>query len=86
MESYKEFLSAAISACPTIGSLELINMLEQKHGVDAANSSMAGWRRRKKNLIAAMARQDPVEACDTHDAMIECMSPAVITIDEIIEL
>ena len=86
LESYKDFLSAAISACPTIGNTELINMLEQKHGVTSTNSSMAYWRRRKKRLIAAMARQELVEACDTFDAMIESMGPAVITIDETIEL
>jgi hypothetical protein len=85
LESYKDFLSAAISACPTIGNTELINMLEQKHGVTATNSSMAQWRRRTKRLIAAMARQELVAACDTFDAMNETMGPAAITIEETID-
>ena len=70
---------------PNIGNTELINMLEQKHGVTATNLSMVHWRRRTKRLIAAMARQELVAACDTFDAMIESMCPAAITIEETIE-
>ena len=63
-------------------------MLEAEHGVSAAVSTVRYWRGREsiKQHIASMARLHLSDALDTYDAMIDSMGPAVITIDETIEL
>ena len=47
---------------------------------------MAGWRRRRKRLLATMARQSLAEACDVYDAMVASMGPEVILTEETIGL
>jgi len=71
-----------------MGNTALIGMLESEHGVSAAVSNMRYWRDRKsiKQHIASMARLQLSDTLDTYDAMIDSMGPAVITIDEPIDL
>ena len=47
---------------------------------------MAGWRRRRKRLLATMARQSLAGACDVYNAMIASMGTEMILIDETIGL
>ena len=88
LDGYKDFLCSALCADRTIGNTALIEMLEAEHGVSAAVSTMRYWRGREsiKEHIASMARKQLSDALDTYDAMIDSMGPAVITIDEPIEL
>ena len=76
LDGYKAFLCWAISAEPTIGNTELTNMLEEKHGVSAKNGTMKWWRGRNKRLLASMARQSLLDACDAYDALIASMGPS----------
>ena len=88
LDGYKDFLCRALFADPTIGNTALIGMLEAEHGVSAKVSTIKYWRGRQsiKEHIASMARVQLSDALDTYDAMIDSMGPAVITIDEPIDL
>ena len=88
LDGYKDFLCSVLCANPTIGHTALIGMLEAEHGVSAKVSTIKYWRGREsiKEHIASMARVQLSDALDTYDAMIDSMDPAVITIDETIEL
>ncbi len=88
LDGYKDFLCSALCADPTMGNTALIGMLEAEHGVSAKVSTIRYWRGREsiKQHIASMARLQLSDALDTYDAMIDSMGPAVITIDEPIDL
>ena len=88
LDGYEEFLCSVLCADPTIGHTALIGMLEAEHGVSAKVSTMRYWRGREsiKERIVSMARKQLSDALDTYDAMIDSMGPAVITIDEPIDL
>ena len=63
-------------------------MLEAEHGVSAAVSTMRYWRDREsiRQHIASSARLQLSDALDTFDGIIDSMGPAVITIDETIDI
>jgi hypothetical protein len=44
LDGYKDFLSSAICADASIGNTQLIDMLEEKHGVSAKVGAMKWWR------------------------------------------
>ena len=55
LDGYKDFLCQALSADRTIGNTQLINLLEEEHGVSAKTSTMKHWRKANKRAIASIA-------------------------------
>ena len=86
LDGYKTFLCGAISAEPTTGNTQLINMLEENHCVSAKTVNMKWWGNGNRRLIVTMARQSLAETCDVYDATIAHMGTEVMPIDENIGL
>ena len=78
LDGYREFLQSCISADPSIGTTQLIGMLETTHAVSAQTRTMQWWRDTNLPVSTPMADLPLNEAMDAYDALFGPSSEAPI--------